>query len=29
MTDDPRIQQLLDELLEAHATPEEACQQLR
>jgi serine/threonine-protein kinase len=25
MTDDPRVQQLLDELLDAHATPEEVC----
>jgi serine/threonine-protein kinase len=25
MSDDPRVQQLLDELLDAHATPEEVC----
>jgi serine/threonine-protein kinase len=25
MTDDPRVQQLLDELLDARATPEEVC----
>jgi len=25
MTDKPRLQQLLDELLDAHATPEEVC----
>jgi serine/threonine-protein kinase len=25
MTDDPRVQQLLDELLDSHATPEEVC----
>jgi serine/threonine-protein kinase len=25
MTDDPRLQQLLDELLDSHATPEEVC----
>src|SRR5258708_796477 len=25
MADDPRVQQLLDELLDAHATPEEVC----
>jgi tetratricopeptide (TPR) repeat protein len=25
MTDDPRVQQLLDELLNSHATPEEVC----
>src|SRR5215813_3239903 len=26
MTDDPRIQQLLDELLDSHATPEQVCE---
>src|SRR5262249_7256875 len=25
MTDDPRVQQLLDELLDSHVTPEEVC----
>jgi serine/threonine-protein kinase len=25
MADDPRLRQLLDELLESHATPEEVC----
>jgi serine/threonine-protein kinase len=25
MTDDPRVQQLLDELLDSHATPEQVC----
>jgi serine/threonine-protein kinase len=25
MTDDPRVQQLLDQLLDSHATPEEVC----
>ena len=25
MADDPRVQQLLDQLLSGHATPEEVC----